>query len=325
VRLHPFDLVEPDTLAAALDALARLDGEARLVAGGTALVPMIRLGLVKPDRVISLHRLPEFAEVRRDGGTLQLGAMARLADICTAPAVREGWPLLAEAARRVATPAIRVSGTIGGNLCYAEAASDPAPALLCLEAQVRVAGAAGGRTVPVVDFFRGFYETALAPGEIVTAIRVPAAAGGRTVPVVDFFRGFYETALAPGEIVTAIRVPATPAGARSGYVKFTSRSAEDRPLVGVAALVVRDSSGRWDDVRIGLGGVAPTPIRAPRAEAVLRGEAPGDATLRAAAEAAAREAEPLSDLMGSADYRREMIRVWVRRLLTSLRDGARSA
>ena len=173
-----------------------------------------RLGLVKPDRVISLHRLPELAEVRRDGGTLQLGAMARLADICTAPAVREGWPLLAEAARRVATPAIRVSGTIGGNLCYAEAASDPAPALLCLEAQVRVAGAAGGRTVPVVDFFRGFYETALAPGEIVTAIRVPA----------------------------------TPAGARSGYVKFTSRSAEDRPLVGVAALVVRDSSGRWDEV-----------------------------------------------------------------------------
>ena len=291
VRLHPFDLVEPDTLAAALDALARLDGEARLVAGGTALVPMIRLGLVKPDRVISLHRLPELAEVRCDGGTLQLGARARRADICTAPAVREGWPLLAEAARRVATPAIRVSGTIGGNLCYAEAASDPAPALLCLEAQVRVAGAAGGRTVPVVDFFRGFYETALAPGEIVTAIRVPA----------------------------------TPAGARSGYVKVTSRSAEDRPLVGVAALVVRDSSGRWDDARIGLGGVAPTPIRAPRAEAVLRGEAPGDATLRAAAEAAAREAEPLSDLMGSADYRREMIRVWVRRLLTSLRDGARSA
>ena len=141
MRLYPFDLVEPDTLAAALDALARLDGEARLVAGGTALVPMIRLGLVKPDRVISLHRLPELAEVRCDGGTLQLGAMARLADISTAPAVREGWPLLAEAARRVATPAIRVSGTIGGNLCYAEAASDPAPALLCLEAQVRVAGA----------------------------------------------------------------------------------------------------------------------------------------------------------------------------------------
>ena len=284
MRLHPFELVEPDTLPAALDALAHLDGEARLVAGGTALVPMIRLGLVKPDRLISLHRLTDLREIRRDGGALHLGAMARLADIHAAPLVREGWPLLAEAARRVATPAIRVSGTIGGNLCYAEAASDPAPALLCLEAEVRVAGAAGQRTVPVVDFFRGFYETALDPGEIVTSVRVPAA----------------------------------PSGARTGYVKFTSRSAEDRPLVGVAALVVPDSSGRWVDVRIGLGGVAPTPIRAPRAEATLRGETPSDGALRAAAEAAAREAEPLSDLMGSADYRREMIRVWVRRLLTSL-------
>jgi carbon-monoxide dehydrogenase medium subunit len=142
---------------------------------------------------------------------------------------------------------------------------------------------------------------------------------------VDFFRGFYETALAPGEIVTTIRVPAAPAGARSGYVKFTSRSAEDRPLVGVAALVVPDSAGRWVDARIGLGGVAPTPIRARRAEAALRGETPSDAVLRAAAETAAREAEPLSDLMGSADYRREMIRVWVRRLLATLRDGARSS
>ena len=291
MRLHQFELVEPDTLPGALDALARLDGEARLVAGGTALVPMIRLGLVKPDRLITLHRLSQLAEIRRDGGVLELGAMARLADIDAASVVREGWPLLAEAARRVATPAIRVSGTIGGNLCYAEAASDPAPALLCLDAELRVAGADGTRAVVL----RGF------------------------------FRGFYETALEPGEIVTAIRVPAMPTGARSGYVKFTSRSAEDRPLVGVAALVVPDAGGCWSDVRIGLGGAAPTPIRAPRAEAVLRGEAPGDATLRAAAEAAAREAEPLSDLMGSADYRREMIRVWVRRLLTSLRDGARSA
>jgi carbon-monoxide dehydrogenase medium subunit len=287
VRLHPFDLVEPETLTGALDALARLDGEARLVAGGTALVPMIRLGLVKPDRLISLHRLPALAEIRTDGATLELGAMARLADIHRAPVVREGWPLLAEAARRVASPAIRSSGTIGGNVCYAEAASDPAPALLCLEAEVSVAGPDGGRAVPITRFFRGFYEAAIEPGEIVTALRVPP----------------------------------TPAGARSGYVKYTSRSAEDRPLVGVAALVVVDAAGRCVDARIGLGGVAPTPIRAPRAEAVLRGEALGDAAVRAAAEAAAGEAEPLSDLMGSADYRREMIRVWVRRLLVGLRDG----
>lgn len=288
MRLHPFRLVEPESLGEALDALTRLDGEARLVAGGTALVPMIRLGLVKPERLVSLHRVRELAGIGADAATLELGAMATHADIERAGVVRDGWPLIAEAVRRVATPAIRTSGTIGGNLAYAEAASDPAPALLCHDAEIRVAG----------------------PG------------GSRTVPIARFFRGFYDAALETGEIVTAIRVPRPPVGARGGYVKFTSRSAEDKPLIGVAALVVLDSSGRCAEVRLALGGAAPTPIRAERAERAMRGEALTEAAVRAAGEAAAREADPLSDLMGSSDYRREMIRVWVRRLLMSLRDGA---
>jgi carbon-monoxide dehydrogenase medium subunit len=289
VRLHPFGLVEPESLSEAVDAITRLDGEARLVAGGTALVPMIRLGLVKPDRLVSLHRLRDLAEIRVDDTALVLGAMATHADIERSRAVRDGWPLLAEAVRRVATPAIRTSGTIGGNLAYAESASDPAPALLCHDAEVRLAGPRGRRTVPIARFFRGFYEAALEPGEIVTAVRIPAP----------------------------------PAGARGGYIKFTSRSAEDKPLVGVAALIVLDASGRCSDARLALGGAAPTPIRARAAESALRGEALTDAVARAAAEAAARDAEPLSDLMGSAGYRREMIRVWVRRLLVALRDGTR--
>jgi aerobic carbon-monoxide dehydrogenase medium subunit len=289
VRLHPFGLVEPESLSEAVDAITRLDGEARLVAGGTALVPMIRLGLVKPDRLVSLHRLRDLAEIRVDDTALVLGAMATHADIERSRAVRDGWPLLAEAVRRVATPAIRTSGTIGGNLAYAESASDPAPALLCHDAEVRLAGPRGRRTVPIARFFRGFYEAALEPGEIVTAVRIPAP----------------------------------PAGARGGYIKFTSRSAEDKPLVGVAALIVLDASGRCSDARFALGGAAPTPIRARAAESALRGEALTDAVARAAAEAAARDAEPLSDLMGSAGYRREMIRVWVRRLLVALRDGTR--
>jgi aerobic carbon-monoxide dehydrogenase medium subunit len=288
VRLHPFRLVEPESLSEAIDAVARLDGEARLVAGGTAIVPMIRLGLVKPDRLISLNRLSALTRIGLDGAALELGAMATLADIERSGLVRGGWPLLAEAARRVATPAIRTSGTIGGNLAYAEAASDPAPALLCHDAEVRVAGPGGERALSIARFFRGFYEAALEPGEIVTGVRVPPA----------------------------------PKRARTGYVKFTPRSAEDRPLVGVAALLVLDEAGRCREARIGLGGVAPTPIRVGRAETALQGEAMSDAAVRAAAETASQEAQPLSDLMGSADYRREMIRVWVRRLLVKLRDGA---
>src|SRR5262249_51450476 len=155
VRLHPFRLVEPESVHDAIDALQQLDGEARLVAGGTALIAMIRLGLVKPDRLISLHRVAELRQIRVDDGWLELGAMATHAEIERSRLVRDGWPLLAEAVHRVATPAIRTSGTIGGNLAYAEAASDPAPALLCLNAEVTVAGPRGSRMVPVSRFFRG--------------------------------------------------------------------------------------------------------------------------------------------------------------------------
>jgi carbon-monoxide dehydrogenase medium subunit len=116
-----------------------------------------------------------------------------------------------------------------------------------------------------------------------------------------------------------VRVPATPSGARSGYLKFCPRSAEDKPLVGVAALLVMDAgTGRCGEARIGLGAVAPSAIRARRAEAMLRGAPLDAATMQAAADAAVEETDPLSDLMGSAEYRRQMVRVWVRRLLTSL-------
>jgi len=286
MRLRPFALAEPESVPEALEILAHLDGEARVIAGGTALVPTLRLGLVAPDRLVSLHRIRGLTEVHVKKGALELGAMTTLAALARHSAVSAGWPLLALAAGRVATPAIRSTATIGGNLCYAEAASDPAPALLCLDAQVRVADGVGERVVPIAEFFTGFYETAIAAGEILTGVRVPAP----------------------------------PDGARSGYVKFCPRSAEDKPLVGVAALFTLDASQRVETIRIGLAGVAPTPIRARSAEGALRGQSLTDGVAREAAEAAAAEAEPLSDIMGSAEYRREMIRVWVRRLLVALRD-----
>jgi aerobic carbon-monoxide dehydrogenase medium subunit len=287
MRLRPFALAEPVSVAEALEMLAHLDGEARVIAGGTALVPTLRLGLVAPDRLISLHRIPALTDVRVKKGALEIGAMTTLAALARHGVVRSGWPLLAQAAGRVATPAIRSMATLGGNLCYAEAASDPAPALLCLDAQVRVADGVGERVVPIAELFTGFYETAIAPGEILTGVRVPAP----------------------------------PAAARGGYVKFCPRSAEDKPLVGVAALLTLDASRRVESIRLGLGGAAPTPIRARNAEAAVQGQSLTDAVAREAAEAAAAAAEPLSDVMGSADYRREMIRVWVRRLLVALRDG----
>jgi len=288
MRLHPFALAEPESVAEAVEILARLEGETRIIAGGTALVPTMRLALVTPDRLVSLHRIPGLSQIRMDKGVLEIGAMSSLAALARHDVVRSRWPLLAEAAGRVATPAIRSTATLGGNLCYAEAASDPAPALLCLDTRVRVADSVGERVVPIGEFFTGFYDTAVAPNEMLTGVSVPAV----------------------------------PAGARSGYVKFCPRSAEDKPLIGVAALLVLDAAKRVGEIRIALGGAAPTPMRAHRAEAAVKGRELTDTVTRDAAEAAAAEAEPLSDLMGSADYRREMIRVWVRRLLLSLGSGS---
>jgi carbon-monoxide dehydrogenase medium subunit len=283
MRLPPFELDAPVSIGDAIELATR--GDARLIAGGTALVPMLRLGLLKPERVVSLHRVSGIDGIEVHDTVLHVGAMATMAELHRSPLVRTGWPLLAEAAGRVATPAIRTSATIGGNLAYAEAASDPAPALLCLDATVVVAGPAGERSLPLSEFFTGLYETALGPGEIVTAVRVPAC----------------------------------PPGALHGYVKFCPRSAEDKPLVGVAALLVFDpASARCRDVRLALGGVAPTAIRAGRAESILLTERVTEAAIRAAADGAAAEADPLSDLMGTASYRREMVRVWVRRVLTRL-------
>src|SRR4030095_16869318 len=197
--------------------------DTRIIAGGTALVPTMRLGLVTPDRIVSLHRIPGLSEIRVHKGALEIGAMASLAGLARHGALRSGWPLLAQAAGRVATPAIRSTATLGGNLCYAEAGSDPAPALLCLDSQVRVADSVGERVVPIAEFFTGFYETAIAPGEVLIGVKVPAA----------------------------------PPGARRGWVSFCPRSPEKKPLIGVAALLVLDAAECVGEIRIALGGAAP--------------------------------------------------------------------
>jgi carbon-monoxide dehydrogenase medium subunit len=287
MRLPPFELSEPATVSEALDLLARHDGECRLIAGGTALVPMLRLGLARPERLVSLHRIPGIADIRTDGNDLVIGAMATHAAIHRHPVVVERWPLLAEGTGRVASPSIRASGTLGGNLCYAESASDVAPALLCLDAEIIVTGPRRERTIPIGDFFRGFYETALEGGELLTAVRIVAPSGP----------------------------------AKSAYLKFCPRSAEDRALIGIAVRVTESTGGgRCDDIRIGFAAAGPTPMRAHEAELALRGQSLTDAVIGAAADVAATECDPLSDLMGSADYRRQMIRVWLRRVLASLRD-----
>ena len=284
--LRPFEYVEANSVDDAVAALAAAGDEARVIAGGTALVPLMKHQLVRPAVLVGVLRVPGLAGIhaRGDGG-LEIGGAVTHWAVAHDPLVRARIPLLAEACGRVASPTIRAMGTLGGNLCYGDSASDPSPALLALRARVHLSGPTGGRVVPVDELFTGFYETAIRPSEIL-----------RTVEVLPM-----------------------PVGARWTYLKWTPRAQEDKALVGLAALLVLD--GRQCRLaRLGLGGVNASPVVLRETEGFLEGrELDGD-TISRAADTAAREVDPVDDLQGSADYRRDMVRVWIRRAVGQLSE-----
>lgn len=284
--LRPFTYVECESVDEAVAALKRYGDRARLIAGGTALVPLMKHRLLRPEVLVSLARIPGLAAITPDAdGGLRVGALATHWEISRSPFVGERSPLLAYACGRVGSPAIRSMGTLGGNLCYGESASDPAPALLALRARVRLRGAGGERAVPLEGFFTGFYQTVL--GE--------------------------------DEVLTAVEVPPVPAGGRWRYLKWTPRAQEDKALVGLAALMVLEGRA-CRTARLGLGGVAACPVVLRETERTLEGAELDAETIARAAEVAAAEVEPMDDLQGSADYRREMVRAWVRRVVQTLVD-----
>src|SRR5713226_1265931 len=274
-----FDYFEPESLEEACALLERHGDEARLIAGGTALLIWMRMKLLNPRIVISLGRIPNFDAISfdpKDG--LRVKAGARHRDIELNGAVREHYPLLYETFRKVAQPRIRNMGTIGGNLCQGDPLTDPGASLMALDAEVVLASSKRRRTVPLSEFFVDYYQTAIEPGEVLTEIRVPP-------PV---------------------------SGLRWSHIKFLPRSQEDFATVGVA-LALKLQGERCDDIRLALNSVAPTILRAKRAEEVMRKEKVSDKLVYEMAEVAATEVDPIDDNRGSAEYKREMVRVLVRR------------
>jgi carbon-monoxide dehydrogenase medium subunit len=282
LRLPAFRLHQPPSLAEAAKIVAGEGDTARVVAGGTDLWPNLKRRHQKAEQIVSLTRIAELRGVHANGD-LRIGAMETLTEVEGHAAVHERFPALARAVGWISSPLLRNMGTIGGNLCYAESASDPAPALLALGARAVVQGRSGRRVLPLAE---------------------------------GFYLGFFETSLEPGEILVELEVPRQPGGP-STYVKWSPRSLEDKALVGLAAVLDADGD-TCRELRLGLGGVNPTPIRLPRAEAAARGQRLTDETIAAVARAATGEIDPLSDVQGSADYRREMVGVWVTRALRGL-------
>ena len=284
--LRPFAYVESKTVDDAVAALQSGGEDARVIAGGTALVPLMKHSVLRPSLLVSIARVPGLADIApAASGGLRIGTVTTHWAVSHAALVQERSPLLAYACSRVASPTVRSMGTLGGNLCYGESASDPSPALLALRASVRLH----------------------APG------------GVRIVPITEFFTGFYETVLREAEVLTGIDVPAMPAGARWRYLKWTPRAQEDKALVGLAAMLVLDGR-RCRVARLAVGGVGASPVVLARAEHALEGQELDEATIARAADAAAGEVEPMADLQGSAEYRRDMLRVWVRRVVSDLAE-----
>ncbi len=278
----------PRSIEDAAALLAEYGDEAKVLAGGQSLLVLLRNGLIAPAALVSLQHIPGLTDIAWSGdGSLVIGAMTTQKTLATSAMVREHYPALAEAAAQVASPQVRQRGTIAGNLCHADPTGDPPAALIALDAAIEVANQDGTRQIPVGEFFRDYMEPALEPGDLVTAIHLPPPPDG------------------------------------SAYLKHRLRGV-DTALVGVGVGLSLDADGACSHVRIGLAGAGATPLRAIAAEAVLLGNPVTPETIRAAAETAADECDPLSDTEASEAYRREMVGVFARRAISRAIDRARN-
>ena len=271
-----FDYVAPSTLDEALSALAEAGEDAKVLAGGQSLLPVLRMRLNVPSLVVDLGRIEALRGVRDDGDAIVIGAMTRHIDVLTDPLVREHAALLSEAVGHVADPQVRHRGTFGGALAHADPAGDLGAPTLALGASFEVAGPNGTRTVDADDFFEDLFTTAVQDGEILTEVRIPKHTGW---------------------------------GAH--YEKFV-RVAHQWPIVAVAA-AVKVEGATISEARVGLTNMGLTPLRARSVEAALVGQPATDETVRVAAASAAEGTSPPSDLNGDADYRRHLATVLTRR------------
>jgi CO/xanthine dehydrogenase FAD-binding subunit len=269
----------PGTVEEAVRLLDALDN-AKPFIGGTDLVPLLREGVVKPEHLVDLNMVPELNYIREEGGFIRIGAATILSQVTNSSIIREKAHALHDAVSRIGSPQIRNLGTITGNVCNASPAADSAPPLLVLEAEA---------TVESVD-------------------------GTRVTPISGLFAGPKISSLAPNELVTEIRFPVPPANSGSAYLRIGRRKAFTLSVVGAAAYVEMDGK-TCSDARVAFGSVAETPLRVEAMEAILKGKELTPEALEEAGEASKDHVHPITDVRGTAEYRRDMCAVLVKRAL----------
>ena len=282
--MREFDYLEPESVAEASRMLADAGDDCRVMAGGTALLLAMRQRMATPSHVVSLAKLDRLRGIDFDARKgLRIGALSRHSDIERSPLVQQHFPMLASMAARVANPQVRNQGTLGGNLCYADPATDPPGCLMALSASVVLGNARGERVLPIADFLIDYYTTALESDEILVEIQVPVQAPGSD----------------------------------GVYSRFRRTAAEHRPLVNFS-LMTRRRGPVCEQALMVVGASTPIPARTVRAEEFLAGKTVTADIAAQAAEMVAADIEPLSDPRGTAEYRRDMVRVVARRAISGL-------
>lgn len=282
MTIRSFDLLQPKSLQEAVQLLQKHREEARVLGGGTTLVILMKQRALHYPYLVDLQSIPGLDEIKREADGVHIGALATHRMVETSPLIRQAFPALAQAFGHIGNVRVRQTASVGGNLAHADYRLDPPPPLLVLGAEITAFGPKGSRTIPLRNFFRGMYETALEPEEL----------------LVD------------------VKVPFMPAGGRSVYLRYTALSANDWPCLGVAGLLVKDH-GRCKELRLALGGVAATPLLIDGLE-LTRDQVIDPALVDRVLEIVEQQISPFSDLRGSEWYKRRMARLFVKKAVEQL-------
>ena len=273
-----FDYRAPTSLDEALSILAQHGDAAKVLAGGQSLIPLLKLRFSRPELLVDIAHIDGLGKVGRDDGHVTVGALVRHVDIETSKELAASAPLMREAAHWIADPLVRNRGTLVGSICHADPAGDWGSVILAMHADVIARSRSGERVIHAADFFKGPFETALKPDEVVTEVRIPVGKG--------------------------------PGG--GAYLKL-ERKVGDFATVAVAIHLHLDGGGKVETAGIGLTAVGPTNVKATEAERALHGKEPTDQVIAEAARIAAETAQPKDDVRGSAAYKKDVVRVFVQR------------
>ena len=286
MTIRSFELLQPRSVDEAIKLLAKHGDDARPIGGGTTLIILMKQRALHYPYLVDLQSVSGLDQISRESDGVRIGALATHRSVELSPLIRQAFPAVAEAFSKIGNVRVRQTASVGGNLAHADYRLDPPPLLLVL----------------------GTVVNAMGPN------------GSRSIPIKDFFRGLYETALEPGELIVDVKIPFMPPDSKAVYLRYSSLSGNDWPCLGVAALAIRQD-GRFQELRLALGGVAATPLLIEGLD-LVKGQSVDDSVMDKLLEVVDEQISPSSDLRGSEWYKRKMVRVFVKKAILQLNDRA---